>query len=133
MFSLMYPQLQDIDFRTDVRRLEVPVYVLDGEHELRGRRELAHEWFEALTAPSKKLVTYGDAGHAVAFEELDAFRRLLVEEIVPATYEAGSPRQDPDFGKPARAVSQPAFVPTSVAGRAGRTIRGCTSTSRRPA
>ncbi len=92
MFSLMYPQLQDIDFRTDVRRLEVPVYVLDGEHELRGRRELAREWFDALTAPSKRLVTYGDAGHAVAFEELDAFRRLLVDEIVPATYQAGIPR-----------------------------------------
>ena len=42
MFSLMYPQLQDIDFRTDVAELEVPVYVLDGENELRGRRELAH-------------------------------------------------------------------------------------------
>jgi pimeloyl-ACP methyl ester carboxylesterase len=89
MFSLMYPQLQGIDFRTDVPRLEVPVYVLDGEHELRGRRELAREWFEGLTAPSKQMVTLGDAGHAVAFEQVDAFRRLLVEEIVPATYGAG--------------------------------------------
>ncbi len=48
MFSLMYPQLQDIDFRTDVPALEVPVYVLDGANELRGRRELAHEWFARL-------------------------------------------------------------------------------------
>ena len=92
MFSLMYPQLQGVDFRTDVTRLEVPVYILDGEHEIRGRRELAHEWFDALVAPSKQLVTYEDAGHAVAFEQLDAFHRLLVDEIVPATYEAGRPR-----------------------------------------
>ena len=86
MFSIMYPQLQDLDFRTDVPRLEVPVYLLDGEHELRGRRELAHEWFDALDAPSKRLVTYPDAGHAVAFEQVDAVHRLLVDEIVPATY-----------------------------------------------
>ena len=86
MFSLMYPQLQGIDFRTDVPSLDVPVYVLDGEHEIRGRRELAHEWFAALDAPVKQLVTYPDAGHAVAFEQLDAVHRLLVEEIVPATY-----------------------------------------------
>jgi pimeloyl-ACP methyl ester carboxylesterase len=86
MFSLMYPQLQSIDFRTDVPELEVPVYMLDGANELRGRRELAHEWFAALSAPHKELITYADAAHAVAFEQADAFLRLMNEEIVPATY-----------------------------------------------
>jgi proline iminopeptidase len=86
MFSLMYPQLQEVDFRTDVPALEVPVYLLDGANELRGRRELAHEWFALLKAPYKELITYTDAGHAVAFEQVDAFRELLVEQIVPATY-----------------------------------------------
>ena len=88
MFSLLYPQLQEIDFRTDVPELGVPVYVLDGENELRGRRELAHEWFDKLTAPHKELITYPNAGHAVAFEQADAFLRLMNEEIVPATYAA---------------------------------------------
>jgi proline iminopeptidase len=87
MFSLMYPQLQEIDFRTDVPSLEVPIYVLDGEHELRGRRELAHEWLAQLNAPHKELITYENAGHAVAFEHADAFLQLMVDEIVPATYE----------------------------------------------
>ena len=86
MFSLMYPQLQGIDFRTDVPVLGVPVYLLDGANELRGRRALAHEWFAQLRAPHKELITYQDAGHAVAFEQADAFLRLMVEEIVPATY-----------------------------------------------
>ena len=86
MFSLMYPQLQGIDFRTDVTALEVPVYVLDGAHELAGRRDLAHEWFDGLTAPHKELITYEDAGHSVVFEEADAFHRLMTESIVPATY-----------------------------------------------
>jgi proline iminopeptidase len=86
MFSLMYPQLQDIDFRRDVPRLEVPVYVLDGANELPGRRVLALEWFEALEAPHKRLLTYEDAGHSVAFEQADGLHRLLVQEIVPLTY-----------------------------------------------
>jgi proline iminopeptidase len=86
MFSLMYPQLQEIDFRTDVPALDVPVYVLDGENELRGRRELALEWFAQLSAPSKELITYPNAGHAVAFEQVDALRVLLLDEIMPATY-----------------------------------------------
>ena len=86
MFSLMYPQLQEIDFRQDVTSLEVPVYMLDGEHELRGRRELALAWFEQLSAPHKELITYADAGHAVAFEQTDAFLQLMNEQIVPETY-----------------------------------------------
>ncbi len=87
MFSLMYPQLQEIDFRQDVLSLDVPVIVLDGAHELRGRRSLAMEWFEALEAPYKRLVTYEDAGHSVVFEQADAFRALMAEEIVPLTYD----------------------------------------------
>ena len=88
MFSLMYPQLQEIDFRSDVPELGVPVYLLDGANELRGRRDLALEWFEQLSAPHKQLITYADAGHAVAFEQVDAFLRLMNEEIVPSTYGA---------------------------------------------
>lgn len=86
MFSLMYPQLQAIDFRTDVTALQVPVYVLDGAHELRARRDLALEWFEGLTAPHKEMITYADAGHSVVFEEADAFQRLMTDQILPATY-----------------------------------------------
>jgi proline iminopeptidase len=85
-FSIVYPQLQAIDFRADVTRLEVPVYMLDGAHELSGRRDLAHEWFAQLSAPHKQLVTYEDAGHSVVFEQVDAFRLLMLEEILPATY-----------------------------------------------
>jgi proline iminopeptidase len=93
MFTIMYPQIQGVDFRADVPALDVPVYILDGAHELRGRRDLAHEWFERLDAPSKAMVTYENAGHSVVFEEVDAFRALMVEEIVPATYgrEPGAP------------------------------------------
>ncbi len=91
MFSLMYPQLQEIDFRSDVTALDVPVYILDGANEIRGRRQLAQEWFAAIAAPYKQLVTYEDAGHAVAFEQADAVRRLMLETIVPATYDATRP------------------------------------------
>ncbi len=41
MFAVMYPQLQNIDFRKTVKQLEVPVYLLDGAAELKGRRDLA--------------------------------------------------------------------------------------------
>jgi proline iminopeptidase len=82
-FSVMYPQIQDVDLRRDAPRLEVPVYLLDGAAELDGRRDLALEWFERLDAPDKRLVTFDGAAHAVAFEQADAVDRLLAEEILP--------------------------------------------------
>ena len=86
-FALLYPQLYGIDFRRDVTRLDVPVYMLDGAAELEGRRDLALEWFEGLTAPSKTRITFDDAAHSVAFEQADAVARLLTEQIIPRTYE----------------------------------------------
>ncbi len=85
-FSALYPQLYDLDLRASARRLDVPVWVLDGSAELDGRRSLALEWFEMLEAPSKELVTFDGAAHSVAFEQADAVRQLLVDTVVPATY-----------------------------------------------
>jgi proline iminopeptidase len=85
MFSVMYPQLQTIDFRQTVKQLEVPVYLLDGEAELKARRALALEWFNALKAPRKQLFRFENAGHSVAFEQFEALSRILTETILPET------------------------------------------------
>jgi pimeloyl-ACP methyl ester carboxylesterase len=85
-FAVMYPQLQGLDLRRDVARLEVPVWVLDGAAELEGRRSLALEWLDLVQAPDKQLVTFEGAAHAVAFEQADEVLRLLTREVVPATY-----------------------------------------------
>jgi proline iminopeptidase len=86
MFAIMYPQLQTIDFHQTVKQLEVPVYLLDGAAELKGRRDLALEWFEQLQAPHKQWFSFENAGHSVAFEQFEALSRIMVETILPKTY-----------------------------------------------
>ena len=76
-FSVLYPQLQDIDFRTDVTRLEVPVYMAIGAHEARGRAVLADEWFAMLDVPAKERVVFEHSGHRPQFEEPAAFAALM--------------------------------------------------------
>jgi pimeloyl-ACP methyl ester carboxylesterase len=85
MFTVMYPQLQGIDFRTDVLRLEVPYYLVDGTAELAARRDLALEWFELLDAPIKRILSLDGAAHAPALEQYEAFHRYLVETVLPET------------------------------------------------
>jgi pimeloyl-ACP methyl ester carboxylesterase len=85
MASVLYPQLQVIDFRQDVTRLDVPLYVLDGAAELSARRDLALEWFEQVDAPIKRLYTFENSAHAPAFEHFEDFTRIMREDVVPET------------------------------------------------
>jgi pimeloyl-ACP methyl ester carboxylesterase len=78
-FAVLYPQLQGVDFRDDVPRLEVPYVLLRGTSELAARDDLAVEWFERLEAPSKRMVTLDHAGHSVLTERADALRSVLAE------------------------------------------------------
>jgi pimeloyl-ACP methyl ester carboxylesterase len=89
--DVLYPQLQGIDFRVDVPTLAVPIYIFDGEHELRGRRDLLLEWVEILQAPDKQVFTYENSGHAPALEQADDLHRILLDTILPATYLTAQP------------------------------------------
>lgn len=80
----VYPQLQDHDFRLDVPRLEVPVTLVLGRHEARGRAVPATEWFEQLEAPAKELVIFEDSGHRPSFEQPADFVRVM-RDVVGAT------------------------------------------------
>jgi pimeloyl-ACP methyl ester carboxylesterase len=76
-FSVLYPQLQNIDFRQDVPRLDVPFTMVLGEHEARGRAVLANEWFDTLDAPSKEKIILERSGHRPNFDEPAAFASLM--------------------------------------------------------
>jgi proline iminopeptidase len=96
-FSVLYPQLQGIDFRHDVPSLEVPVYVITGAHEARGRASLAREWFDALEAPAKEWIVFEHSGHRPSFEEpsrfVEVMQRVLDETrgAEPLAQGAGAP------------------------------------------
>jgi proline iminopeptidase len=77
VFSVLYPQLQGIDFRHDVPDLDVPVYMVLGKHETRGRAVLANEWYDMLQAPAKERVIFEHSGHRPQFDEPATFASLM--------------------------------------------------------
>ena len=83
--AVIYPQLQDIDFRADVPRLDVPIYVVNGEHEARGRAVLAEEWFAMVDAPHKEWTIFDGAGHRPLFDQparfAEVMRQVLAETL----------------------------------------------------
>lgn len=89
--TVIYPQLQDYDFRREAGTLDVPVYLVIGRHEARGRAVLANEWFDQLDAPAKQRVVFERSGHRPSFEQPADFSALM-SEIVADTYAApGAP------------------------------------------
>jgi proline iminopeptidase len=87
-FSVLYPQIQDVDFRTQATSLDVPVYLAQGAHEAPGRAEPAQEWFDLLQAPGKAWVTFDSSGHRPLWEQPARFHELMatvLAETEPAT------------------------------------------------
>ena len=58
-FAALYPQLQDIDFRSSATRFEVPMYFVQGAHEAGGRAEpFAEHHRDALRAAGAESLNY---------------------------------------------------------------------------
>lgn len=81
-FGILYPQLQGIDFRTDVPRLEVPVYLFQGRYETPSRAGLAKEWFTALDAPAKQLTLAATSGHRSLWEQPKQFHTFMTDTVL---------------------------------------------------
>jgi len=85
VFSILYPQLQEIDFRVDATQLDVPIYLVQGRFEARGRAELVEEWFEMLQAPNKEMIVLDTSGHRSLFEQPDRFHQVMTETVLAET------------------------------------------------
>jgi pimeloyl-ACP methyl ester carboxylesterase len=85
-FNVVYPQLQEIDFRADATRLDLPVYIVLGRHDMNNPSQIPEEYFHLLEAPQKKLIFFENSGHGMIWEEANLFHRLMVDTVLPETY-----------------------------------------------
>jgi proline iminopeptidase len=83
-FHVLYPQLSDTDFRRDVPHLDVPIYIVEGTYEAAGRKTLAREWFQLLTAPSKHWVVFDNSGHTPPYDEPGHFADFMNDVLHPS-------------------------------------------------
>ncbi len=84
-FTVLYPQLQNIDLRSQVTQLEIPVYLVQGGHETRARSEPAAQWFRILKAPVKKTIIFERSGHRSLFQQPDLFYQVMTGTVLAQT------------------------------------------------
>jgi pimeloyl-ACP methyl ester carboxylesterase len=85
VFTVLYPQLKELDFRTDATRLAVPVYLMEGRFEAPGRLGPAQQWFDELDAPTKQWITFDTSGHRPLFEQPDLFHQTMTDTVLAQT------------------------------------------------
>lgn len=86
-FNVVYPQLQTMDFRLDATRLEIPVYLILGRHDMNNPYSIPEEYFNLLEAPSKQLFFFEDSGHGMIWEEADLYHDIMVNTVLSETYQ----------------------------------------------
>jgi pimeloyl-ACP methyl ester carboxylesterase len=80
-FNVVYPQLADLDFRTQANQLEVPVYFLVGRDDVNAMASLVEDYHANLSAPQKLIWLQG--GHGLTGAARGQFVDVMVGEVRP--------------------------------------------------
>jgi pimeloyl-ACP methyl ester carboxylesterase len=81
-FQVLYPQIQDVDFRDTATEFQIPVYFAQGAHEAGGRAEPFAEWYPTINAPLKDTADFDTSGHRPMFEQPDEFVAYMVDTVL---------------------------------------------------
>ena len=83
--GIVYPHLWEVDFRTQVTDLAVPVYFLIGRHDINAPVTLTEQYYEVLDAPHKQIVWFEHSGHTPWVSESERFVQVMVDTVLAET------------------------------------------------
>lgn len=83
--DVVYPQLWEVDFRTQATKLEVPVYFLIGRHDINAPTVLTEQYYAVLEAPHKEIIWFEHSGHNPWVSESDRFVEVVVNTVLGQT------------------------------------------------
>ncbi|WP_234122434.1 alpha/beta fold hydrolase [Clostridium hydrogenum] len=81
-YDRVYPQLYGIDFRKQDEKIDVPVYIFQGRHDINAPTEFVQEYYDKLKAPSKKLIWFEHSGHDTWRNENKKFCNTMINVLL---------------------------------------------------
>jgi proline iminopeptidase len=84
-FTVIYPQLQNIDFRRSATNFDIPMFFVEGAHEAGGRAKPFATWYPLIKAPIKDLAVFEKSGHRPLWEQPDEFVDYMVNTVLAQT------------------------------------------------
>lgn len=95
----MLPAVLSTDL-SDVTRLQTPLILLLGRHDMNVSSAVAAEWFAKVRAPSKRLIWFERSAHHVTSEEPGKLLHSLVTYVRPIAARAGDVAPEPKEPRP---------------------------------
>jgi pimeloyl-ACP methyl ester carboxylesterase len=86
-FTVVYPQLKDLDFMLQAPKLAVPVYIFVGRDDVNAMASLVESYFNRLDAPHKALI-WLEGGHGLGDDTLGQFVDVMTHKVLAETYPA---------------------------------------------
>jgi pimeloyl-ACP methyl ester carboxylesterase len=80
----MWPEVSQVNLIELAPALQIPVFFFLGRHDHWIPPETSVPYFNALTAPSKKLVWFEESCHEPFVDEPDKFNAAMTEFVRPA-------------------------------------------------
>jgi pimeloyl-ACP methyl ester carboxylesterase len=80
--DVVWPQLWSVDLREQAPRLEVPVYFLEGRHDVNAPPEFAEDYLQRLEAPHKELIWFEHSGHSPWVDEAGKVVDVMVNKVL---------------------------------------------------
>jgi proline iminopeptidase len=77
----MNDELLNLDLRRSVTKVDVPVLFFLGRYDRHTEAQLAGRYFDALQAPTKRLIWFENSAHNIPFEEPDLFNATVTKEV----------------------------------------------------
>jgi pimeloyl-ACP methyl ester carboxylesterase len=83
--NLMWDEMIEVDFFTDVLEVKVPVYFFTGRFDYQVPFEVLERYFELLKAPHKEMVWFEDSAHFVTLDEPEVYQDRLINLVLKNT------------------------------------------------
>lgn len=79
----LWPEVMKLDFRKTAKEIGVPVFFLQGRHDENTPSSLVQEYFDMLSAPTKKLIWFDASGHHPMYEQAAVYDQTLISALLP--------------------------------------------------
>jgi proline iminopeptidase len=78
----LWRELTSINFFDRVTSIEVPVYLIAGEHDRIVFADQVEKYYNLLEAPKKQFYLFRESGHFTFFEESKRFEQLILHDVL---------------------------------------------------
>lgn len=80
--AYFWDEFMTVDLRTEVPKLDIPTYFVQGRYDYTTSYDLARDYFGRLDAPVKGFYTFEDSAHSPVFEEPEKMLTVLCEDVL---------------------------------------------------